>query len=78
MRICICSPFKKCKDCDSRYLLMVETAERTNEHYYCYGTYDELNAAFEEVEKHNYYCGCKYAPHTAVKLIPRDSKEDAK
>lgn len=75
MRVCKCNPFEKCGDCEKRYLLMIETADRTNDHYYCYGTYDELCAAYNQVEKYNYYCGYKYAPHTAIKMIPREKEE---
>ena len=74
MRICKCDPFERCKDCDDRYLLMVETADRGDDHFYCFATKPALDAAFEEVEKYNRFMGCEYAPHTAIKMIPRNEE----
>lgn len=72
MRICDCNPFNQCPDCDKRYLLNITTCVL---HYYCFETYEELNAAYDEVEKTNEFCGIKYKPHTAIKLIPREKEE---
>lgn len=69
MRVCECNPFKQCPDCDKRYLLNITTID-LYEHYYCFDTYEELVAAYNEVEETNEYCGVKYKPRTAIKFLP--------
>ena len=70
VRVCKCDPFDKCPDCEKRYLMTVETATRDNDHFYCYDTREEMDEAYNQVEKTNEYMGTKYAPCTAIRFCP--------
>ena len=61
-----------CKDCKSKFIVMVDELKTGEELYFCYETKEQAVQHKNQCETHNEIEGIPTVPRTSILLVPRD------